>query len=132
MASTPARYRPSRSEPATLEAFDLSEREAQEGRAMKAKTSRQGDTVMTQGHSATPAQVHASAGQDQIDVLVADLWRKVAVLVVGWLMLLGLALLALSSVAQWPPLPPRRTEVVAPGSRETQSQPTGPQRENPR
>jgi hypothetical protein len=133
MASRPARYRPSRSELDTFEALDLSEREAQEVRAMKTKNSRQGDPVMTQGHAAQPVQVRARAGQDPIDVLVVDVWKKVAVLVVGWLILLGLALLALSSVAERPPrpLPPRRTEAVAPGSRATQSQPTGPQG-NPR
>jgi hypothetical protein len=115
---------------------------------MKATTSRQGDPVMTRAHSArfrtpTPtgstspcpedlpgapsAQAQPMAGQDRGDLLLVDLWKQAAVAVVGWLILLGLALLALSTVAQQPPpappVAPVRSKVVAPGF---QSQQPGP------
>jgi hypothetical protein len=136
---------------ATFEAFDLSERKAQEARAMQATTSRQGDPVMTRAHSArvrtpTPtgsappcpedvpgapsAQAQPMDEQDRGDLPLVDLWKQAAVAVAGWLVLLGLALLALSTVAQQPPpappVAPVRSNVVAPGFHGIQSQQPGP------
>ena len=129
---------------------------AQEARALKAMTSRQDNPVMTRAHSAwswaststggapprpddgpgaPPDQVQPMAGEDYGDPLLRDVWKQVAVVVAGWLILLGLTLLTLSTLAQQPPpappAAPVRSNVVAPGFSGTQSQ-QGPRRETKR
>ena len=112
---------------------------AQETRALKAETSRQHDPAMTRAHSAwswaststgsapprpdhvpgaPPAQVQPMAGQDYGDPLLRDVWKEVAIAVVGWLMLLGLTLLTLSALAQQPPPAPSAAQQPGP-ARET-------------
>lgn len=130
---------------------------AQETGAMKAATSRQDDPVMTRAHSAwswaststggalprrddvpgvPPAQVQPMAGQDYGDPLLRDVWKLVAVAVVGWLILLGLTLFTLSTLAQQPPpapsAAPARSKVIAPGFSGIQPQQPGPARETTR
>jgi hypothetical protein len=129
---------------------------AQEARPMKAMTSRQDDPVMTRAHSASwaststggapprpddgpgapPDQVQPMAGEDYGDPLLKDVWKQVAVVVVGWLILLGLTLLILSTLAQQPPPAPSaapvRSKVIAPGSSGIQPQQPGPGRETKR
>ena len=128
---------------------------AQETRALKAETSRQDDPVMTRDHSAwssaststggaparpdhvpgaPPAQVQPMAGQNYRDPLLRDVWKQVAIAVVGWLILLGLTLLILSALAQQPPPAPSAAPVrsIAPGFSGIQPQQPGPARETKR
>jgi hypothetical protein len=54
------------------------------------------------------------------DALIAwDVWKRAGIAVTGWLLLLGLALFALSKVTQplppAPPSAPARSNVIAPG-----------------
>jgi hypothetical protein len=127
---------------------------AQEARPMKAMTSRQDDPVMTRAHSgswaststggapprsddgpgAPPDRVQPMAGENSGDPLLRDVWTQVAVVVAGWLILLGLTLLTLSTLAQQPPPAPtaERSKLIAPGFSGTQPQQPGPGRETKR
>jgi hypothetical protein len=67
-------------------------------------------------------------GQDRGDLV--GVWRQAAVVVAAWLIILGLALLALFRLAQ-PPAPasptmPTRSEIVAPGLLVLKAQQPGP------
>jgi hypothetical protein len=103
-------------------------------RAMKARTSRQGDSIMNRGHSTrfggtpprpddipgtTAVRARRMAWQDRGDPLIVDVWRRVAVVAAGWLVLLAMALLALSTVplqpSPPPPVTPVRSEFIVPG-----------------
>ena len=119
---------------------ELAGREAQEAGAMKPTASRQGDPVMTRAHSARsrpsrstvsapprphdapgapPAQVEPTAGRNGGDPLVREVWKQAVVTVAGWLILLGLTLLTLSTLTKQPPpmspVEPVRSKVAAPG-----------------
>jgi hypothetical protein len=56
--------------------------------------------------------------QDHADLILWDVWKRAGIAVAGWLLLLGLALFALSKVAQplppAPPSAPARANVIAP------------------
>lgn len=130
---------------------------AQETRVRKTATSPQDDRAMTRAHSvwswaststggapprpddvpgAPPVQVQPMAGQDYGDPLLRGVWKQVAVAVVGWLILLGLTLFTLSTLAQQPPPAPSatpvRSKVIAPGFSGIQPQQPGPARETKR
>jgi hypothetical protein len=69
----------------------------------KARTSRRDDLVMTRADSApfgTPDTGRIPPPREGTDPLLGDVWRQAAVALAGWLILLGLTLLALSAVAQ--------------------------------
>lgn len=119
---------------------ELAGREAQEAGATKPMASRQGDPVMTRVHSARPrpptstvsapprppdapggppAQAQPSAGRNGGDPLVREVRKQAVVAVAGWLILLGLTLLTLSTLTRQPPpvspVEPVRSKVAAPG-----------------
>jgi hypothetical protein len=64
---------------------------------------------------------------DRRDVLLAEVWIGAAVAVAGWLILVGLALVALSAVTQHqqqaPPVAPRALDVIDPDVPAIQSRP---------
>lgn len=69
----------------------------------KARTSRRDDPVMTRTDSAPFGTLDTGRippPRDGNDPLLGDVWRQAAVALAGWLILLGLTLLALSAVAQ--------------------------------
>jgi hypothetical protein len=113
---------------------------AQETRARKAATSRQDDRAMTRAHSAGSGASRSTGGAprpDDVpgahgDPLLRGVWKQVAVAVVGWLILLGLTLFTLSTLAQQPPpapsATPGRSKVIAPGFSVLQPQQLGPAR----
>ena len=118
---------------------------AQETRARKAATSRQDDRAMTRAHSAGSGASRSTGGApprpDDVrgahgDPLLRGVWRQVAVAVVAWLILLGLTLFTLSTLAQQPPpapsATPGRSKVIAPGFSVLQPQQPGPARETKR
>ena len=101
----------------------------------KARTSRREDLVVTRTDSTpfgTPPSTasvppcphdaaRSPAPRHGDDPLLGDLWRKAAVALAGWLLLLWLTLLALSTVARQPPpvspVAPGPSELIAPGFR---------------
>ena len=96
-----------------------------------AQESRQDDPVMTRARSASWASTSTGGApprSDDGDPLLRDVWTQVAVVATGWLILLGLTLLTLSTLAQQPPPAP----TAAPGFSGTQPQQPGPGRETKR
>jgi hypothetical protein len=84
-------------------------------------TSRLTDSVPPRPHDAR----RIPAPRDGGDPLLGDLWRQAAVALAGWLLLLGLTLLALSIVAQQPspasPVAPGPSKLIMPGFRSSLS-----------